>query len=655
MARMVSNLMVKIGKDLSGMSVSAAGDINSDGYDDLLIGAYLYPGGYGKGRSYIVFGGPKVGNSGVIALSSLNGVNGFKLDGETNGDLSSFSGALAGDINGDGHDDLLIGASGYPGPNFKGRSYIIFGGPGVGKNGLIELSSLNGSNGFKLDGENTNDHSGASVSAVGDVNGDNYDDLIIGAFGYPAEKDKGRNYVIFGGPGVGSDGMYNLSSLKGINGFKCDGENNGDRSGYTVSSAGDINSDGYADLLIGAYAYPQGNSTGRTYVVLGGSEIGNTELFNLSELNGINGFKIDGENQGDAESIALSRIGDFNGDGYDDLLMGAFIYPGYGKGRSYVVFGGPRIGEGEILKLANLNGGNGFKLDGEYNGDASGISVSSAGDINCDGVADLLIGAHQYTNGNFYGRSYVVFGDIPPVIVNNSLRLVNNETVILNASHLAAYDRNHDNNTLWFVLTNLTHGQFEVVDNPGVIIGNFTQQQILDGFICFVHDGGPAPTYNITVSSSGLAWTGPMSADIIFSNFLIENNQLIINQGQAVILTANNLKAAFSGKIDGNLTFLVSDLAHGQFEFLMSPNQPILIFQQQNVTDEMVQFIHDNTTSAPRYRIAVTNGVLTDPPQAAVIDFDANPVLVNNRLVINQGQIVRLTAEILNATHPWRQ
>ena len=104
----------------------------------------------------------------------MNGTNGFKLDGENNGDYSGCSVSAAGDINGDGYADLLIGAPWYPSDSYTGRSYVVFGGPGVGKTGTVLLSSLNGSNGFKLDGENNKDYSGYSVSAAGDINGDGY-------------------------------------------------------------------------------------------------------------------------------------------------------------------------------------------------------------------------------------------------------------------------------------------------------------------------------------------------------------------------------------------------------------------------------------------------------------------------------------------------
>ena len=103
---------------------------------------------------------------------------------------------------------------------------------------ILPLASLNGQNGFKLDGEMVGDSSGFSVSAAGDINEDGYADLFIGA--YASNSGTGRSYVVFGGAGVGSSGMINLSSLNGTNGFKLDGENNGDESGRSVSGSWEI-------------------------------------------------------------------------------------------------------------------------------------------------------------------------------------------------------------------------------------------------------------------------------------------------------------------------------------------------------------------------------------------------------------------------------
>ena len=510
--------------DGSGVSVSAAGDVNSDGVADLLVGAY----GHANitGRSYVVFGGSDVGSSGVLALSSLNGKNGFKLDGEAMYDHSGQSVSAAGDINSDGVADLLVGAFGHA--SQTGRSYVVFGGPAVGGSGMMKLSSLNGKNGFKLDGEVAPDYSGYSVSAAGDINGDGVADLLIGA---PLHANiTGRSYVVFGGPSVGGSGVLALSNLNGKNGFKLDGEAAGDSSGNSVSAAGDINGDGVVDLLVGAYGHA--SNTGRSYVVFGGSAVGNLGLLGLSGLNGTNGFKLDGETTSDYIGYSVSAAGDINGDGVADLLVGAYN-PAGGTGRSYVVFGGSAVGSSGLVALASLNGANGFKLDGETMNDSSGRSVSMAGDINGDGVADLLVSAFGHANGT--GRSYVVFGDVPPVLVSNSLSLFAGENVTLQPRDLGAYDRNHNNNTLIFIPSDVTHGYFSTLSAPTKPLVNFTQSQIIHSEIQFVHDNtGFAPSYNITVRNSGIAFAGPFPATVTFI-FFIANNQLIINQGQGLL------------------------------------------------------------------------------------------------------------------------
>ncbi len=335
--------------DHSGVSVSTVGDINSDGYADLLIGAYFHASG--MGRSYVVFGAMNVGVGGKISLSNLNGTNGFKLDGELSGDQSGISVSGAVDFNSDGHADLVIGAIGYPSYAGMGRSYIIFGGSNVGGEGVIPLSTLNGTNGIKFDGETNDDYSGNSVSAAGDINGDARADLLISSPDYATQM--GRGYVVFGGLNVGSGGSVLLSSLNGTNGFKLDGEESGDYGGYPVSAAGDINSDGYADLMFGAFGHA--NGTGRGYVVFGGPSVGVGGIISLSSLDGTNGFKLDGEATGDHAGVSISGVADINGDGISDLLIGADL--AFSTGRSYVVFGGPRVGNTGLFSLANLSMG----------------------------------------------------------------------------------------------------------------------------------------------------------------------------------------------------------------------------------------------------------------------------------------------------------
>ncbi|MEM1103368.1 MAG: Ig-like domain-containing protein [Pseudomonadota bacterium] len=403
--------------DLAGFSVSAAGDVNGDGVDDVIIGA---PGASGDGfigggESYVVFGNTN-GFGSSLNLSSLDGTNGFRIDGESFLDASGGSVSGAGDVNGDGIDDLIIGArfANGNGRIDSGESYVVFG-TDQGFSSSLNLTSLDGTNGFRIDGIDRFDNSGVSVSGAGDVNGDGIDDFIIGGALANANGliDSGESYVVFG-TDQGFPSSIDLANLDGSNGFRVDGIFLFDNSGFSVSGAGDFNGDGFDDIIIGArFADANGQlDAGQSYVLFG-TDQGFPSSIDLITLNGSNGFRLDGVDAFDNSGFSVSGAGDVNGDGFDDLIIGAPGADGNGidAGEAYVVFG-TAAPMGPDFDLSSLDGENGYRISGIDGLDNAGRSVSGAGDVNGDGIDDLIIGA-RFADGNGKldaGESYVIFG-----------------------------------------------------------------------------------------------------------------------------------------------------------------------------------------------------------------------------------------------------
>ncbi|MEO8350794.1 MAG: Calx-beta domain-containing protein [Chthoniobacteraceae bacterium] len=400
-----------VSEEYSGISVSSAGDFNGDGFDDVLIGASGADAPNDQsGAAYLLFG--KAGGFDPdFDLSALDGSNGFRFGGLPAYAGSRMSVSGAGDINGDGFADIIIGVPNNSFGSRAGAAYVVFGNDNASASDFA-LTTLNGANGFKVSGVGSFDGFGRAVSGAGDINDDGFDDVVIGAPG--VDLSRGKTYVIFGKT-IGFSASLNPADLNGSDGFIVNGALTNDSLGSAVSEAGDFNGDGIDDFIIGAYrAGPNGFESGASYLIFGKTTDFSAQ-FQLTTLDGSTGFKLSGVATSNRSGSALAGAGDVNGDGFDDIVIGAYQADPNGRnsGASYVVFGGSS-GLGPNFQLASLNGSNGFKIDGAAPGDRFGFAVSGVGDVNGDGLDELLIGSSRAVNPigvtDGPGAAYVIFG-----------------------------------------------------------------------------------------------------------------------------------------------------------------------------------------------------------------------------------------------------
>jgi hypothetical protein len=350
-----------------GFSAATAGDVNGDGYSDVIVGAFLFDNGQSNEGRVFVYPG---------AATGLSFVASWTTESDQANAQFGHAVATAGDVNGDGFSDVIVGARRFDNSETdEGRAFVYHG----------SASGLSLTPNWSAESDQANALFGFAVATAGDVNGDGFSDVIVGARSYDnGETDEGRAFVYHG----------SASGLSPTANWTAEGGQASAGLGYSVMTAGDVNADGFSDVIVGATFFDNDQSNEGRALVYHGSASGLSPTADWTAES----------DQADSQfGGSVAAAGDVNGDGFGDVIVGAIFFDNgqSNEGRAYVYHGSA----------------GGLSLTPNWTAESNqavawfGGSVATAGDVNGDGFADVIVGATLYDNGQSNeGGAFVYHG-----------------------------------------------------------------------------------------------------------------------------------------------------------------------------------------------------------------------------------------------------
>ncbi|WP_445710218.1 T9SS type A sorting domain-containing protein [Flavobacterium sp.] len=601
----LSTLNGSNGFEVSGLSTNLQfgaesqfiGDINNDGLEDIAFGSgtATASGLQYAGAAYIIFGS-SVPYPSPFDLSTLDGSNGFTVDGVAYDERRGATITGPGDINGDGIDDLIIGSS-----STSPDEIVIYGTTSFPA--LITINDINGTNGFLIDTPGSN-----QIVGLGDVNGDGINDFIIGTPHW-----SGQAWIVFG-RSSNFPTSIDASWLDGTKGFKTSSFP-GSRPSYKVGGAGDINNDGFKDILIGNW---DSTDPAISYLLFGkGTPF--SPLVDLTILDGTDGFSID--NNGGNFLTFVGALGDINNDGIDDFFS-----------ETNAIFGSTDPFPAHF-PLSNLNGTDGFTLPGQ-------LTSAGIGDVNLDGIDDFI---SVYGSG---GRAYIVFGStsgFPNPMNETTLNGVNGFIIEgLNSTNIARPvsgngDINGDGISDFVVSSPYT--PTTQIGKSYVIFGG-------DHYAMPLNVGYPQ-TENVTATALTLVVNGPETGTIHYAIFPGNNTGTVnyndILNGTGAIANGNFLMNIQNGNVNNIVSSLPANSSFDVYLFLEdNAGNWTQIYDLNNVLDSE-GFILSETDIYPNPTTSILNVNLTTEATYQLITINGQVIqkgkLINGKNAVDMSSL----------------